>query len=110
MTPLLEKEIRAKRVLFRKSKPSGLQVDREAFNHQRNKVTKLMRKAERAYALMSNRGKQPSSVANLYSFIRSLSGKSYRVPILELRVGSTTLSTSMEKAEALSAFSCLKRY
>ena len=30
MTPLLEKEIRAKRVLFRQSKRSGLQVDREA--------------------------------------------------------------------------------
>ena len=45
MTPLLEKEIRAKRVLFRKSKRSSLQVDREAFNRQRNKRTKLMRKA-----------------------------------------------------------------
>ena len=49
-------------------------------------------------------GKQPSSVTNLYSFFHSLSGKSYREPIPELRVGSTTLTTSMEKAEALNAF------
>ena len=63
-----------------------------------------MHKAERAYALALYRGKQPSSVSNLYSFCRSLSGKSYRVPIPELRVGSTTWSTSLEKAEALNAF------
>ena len=37
MTPLLEKEIRAKRVLFRKSKRFSLHVDREAFNRQRIK-------------------------------------------------------------------------
>ena len=80
MTPLLEKEIRAKRVLFRQSKRSGLQVDREAFNHQRNKVTKLMRKAERAYALTLYRGKQPSSVSNLYSFFAR-----YRASRIECR-------------------------
>ncbi len=104
MTPLLEKEIRTKRALFRQSKRSCLIVDREAFNQQRNKVTNLMRKAERAYVLTLHRGKQSSCVNNLYSFFRSLSGKSYRVPIPELRVQDTTLSTSLEKAEALNAF------
>ena len=60
-----------KQALFRRSKRSGLQVDPVAFNHICNKVTKLLRKAEQAYALTIHHGKHSSPDRNPYSYIRS---------------------------------------
>ena len=51
MTSRIESEIKSKHYLFRRLKRSPTHSNREAFNKQRNKVTSLLRKAERAYEL-----------------------------------------------------------
>ena len=107
MTPSLEKEIKMKRALFRQYKRSKSATDRQVFNQQQNRVTKLLRKAERAHVLTLYRDSRCSSSASasFWDFMRSLSGKTYRPPIPDLQsAGKELISSSQEKAEALNTF------
>ena len=51
MTPGIETEIRLKHILFRRFKRTGTTYNRTAFSSQRKKVTRLLRRAERAHIL-----------------------------------------------------------
>ena len=57
-----EQEIKLKHSLFRKFKKSRLQEDRVAFQRQRNKVTQLLRRAERRYTTTLFRSSRSSTV------------------------------------------------
>ena len=73
-----------------------------------NKVTRLLRKSERAYVLSlyrDSRSASSSSSVSFWDFMRSLSGKTYRPPIPDLQSShQELLSSSQAKAEALNAF------
>ena len=56
-----EQEIKLKHSLFRKFKKSRLQEDRVAFQRQRNKVTQLLRRAERRYTTTLFRSSRSST-------------------------------------------------
>ena len=108
MTHSLEKEIKSKHSLFRQYKRTPTSTCREAFNKQRNRVTRLLRKAERAYVLRLYRdtassGSSPSQL-DFWDFMRSLAGSSHRSPIPDLNHGDSVLSSPTDKAEALNAF------
>ena len=111
ITASLEKEIKLKRSLFRQYKRSKADADRQLFNHQRNRVTKLLRKAERAYVLSlyrdSRSSASPTGSTSFWDFMRSLSGRTHRPPIPDLQhldPHKGLLSSPQEKAEALNSF------
>ena len=101
-----EQEIKLKHSLFRKYKNSGLQEDREAFRLQRNKVTQLLRKAERNYTITLFRSsRSTSSDTRFWSYIRSVTGKTHHRPIPNLITDAgTTLQNDMDKANAFNMF------
>ena len=109
MTPSIEKDIKLKRALFRQFKRTKSDAVRHLFNQQRNRVTKLLRKAERAHVLSLYRDSRSSSNSasgtSFWDFFRSLSGKTYRPPIPDLQsADNEVLSSSQDKAEALNEF------
>ena len=112
MTPSIEKEIKLKRSLFRRYKCTKADADRHLFNQQRNKVTKLLRKAERAYVSTVHRNSRSSGPSateasrSFWDFMRSLSGKAYHPPIPDLQSTQQdqVLSSGEDKAKALNAF------
>ncbi len=112
MTPAIEREIKQKRSFFRSFKRHPTLNNRSAFISQRNKVTHLLRKAERAHSLQSYRNIGPStpsssSCPDFWSYMKSLSGKSHRPSMPDLRAPppSNQLYTSpQDKATALNKF------
>ena len=105
MTPSLKKEIKLKRTLFRQYKRTKSDADRLSFNQQRNKVTKLLRRAERAYVATVHRGSRSSAPSatstSFWEFMRALSGKAYRPFIPDLQsIEQGVLTSSQDKAEA----------
>ena len=117
MTPVIEQMINLKCTLFRRYKRTKSDADDQLFNHQRNKVTKVLRRAERAYmpTLYRNSRSSGSSAANasqsFWDFKRSLSGKVHRPPIPDLEsTQQDPLSSPQPKAEALIVFFVKQTY
>ncbi len=108
ITSAIEQEIKTKRALFRQYKRSPSQQSRLAFNTQRNKVTQLLRRAERAHVLQLYRTSsctQSSSRPRFWDFVRSLSGHSQHPPIPDIHLAEDQpISTSNEKADAFNTF------
>ena len=101
-----EQEIKLKHSLFRKFKKSRLQEDRVAFQRQRNKVTQLLRRAERRYTTTLFRSSRSStSDTRFWSCVKSMTGKTtYRsIPDLITDTG-TTLQDDVDKANAFNVF------
>ena len=71
-----EQEIKLKHSLFRNFKKSRLQEDRVAFQRQRNKVTQLLRRAERRFMTTLLRSSRSStSDTRFWSCVKSMTGK-----------------------------------
>ena len=108
MNSSLEKEIKRKRSLFRQYKRTSTPACRQAFNEQRNRVTKLLRKAERAHVLKlyrdSKSATSSTSQPSFWDFMQSLSGSTHRSPIPDLHDEHGTFTSAREKAAALNSF------
>ena len=72
----IEAEIRLKHILFRRFKRTGTAYDRTAFSSQRNKVTHLLRRAERAHMLTLFRiSRNQQDDDRFWSCVKSMTGK-----------------------------------
>ena len=66
VTPAIEKAIKEKRAAFRRLKHNPSAANRNAFKLQRNLVTHLLRKAERAHATSLYRAQRLQSSPSTY--------------------------------------------
>ena len=110
MTASIECAIKAKHAAFRAYKRCPSDAARRDFVVHRNRVTKLLRKAERAYVSTLHRGLSSSNSSaeptNFWSFMASVTGKGHRPPIPDLvsPASSRTITSASEKAELLNSF------
>ena len=83
MSPTLEEEIKEKHRLFRKLKRTNEANDRVRFVEQRNRVTRLLRKAERTHVITLFRQSRLHSTAagNFFQYFRIMTGKTHRLLI-----------------------------
>ena len=79
MSPSIEAEIKKKHTLFRYFKCRPSESSCQAFNTQRNLVTRLLRKAEHSYSTTAHRdtrlNNSPQSSGRLWKFIAQTTGK-----------------------------------
>ena len=108
MTSTIEQGIKKKRALFRQYKRNLSPSSRQEFNSQRNKVTNLLRRAERAHGLKLYReslSNQSSSTTSFWDFARSLAGRSHHHPIPDIYLSEDNpINSPSGKADAFNTF------